>query len=171
MGQKIELSIIAAVARNGVIGAKGEIPWAPIPEDMKRFRRLTLGKPVIMGRVTYESIIKKLGKPLDERINIVISSSLFEKQQNVVICDNPFTAMDVAMQYSEEAWIIGGGRVYSQTIYLPHTVRLEITELEQEYVGNVCFPYIDLKIWTPIKREPREGYDFVTYERVNPSNS
>ncbi len=164
----LDLRIIAAVAQNRVIGNKGVIPWH-IPGDLPRFKELTMGKPVIMGRLTYESILPYTkGKPLPGRTNIVISSRGREGPLSSAhhVVSNLFDALRVAEESSEIAYCIGGERVYSQTISLPHTTHLEITEIKKEYEGDAYFPHIDPAVWSRNLLDDKEGYAFVQYRRI-----
>ncbi|MDP1695797.1 MAG: dihydrofolate reductase [archaeon] len=159
----MELALIAAVASNGIIGRNGTLPWKPIKEDMKHFKDLTYGHPVIMGRKTYYSIPEKF-KPLAGRKNIVLTKSGgIEFPREVAVCTSVEEALDVASQEGNILYVIGGQNVYGQTIGLAD--RLEITELEERYDGDACFPEINRKIWKEIFREKREGYSFVSYGR------
>jgi dihydrofolate reductase len=131
------ISMIAAVAANQVIGAKNALIWR-LPEDLKRFKKITSGHPVIMGRNTYLS----LGRPLPKRTNVVITSSEeFAKQvpEGVIVAKNLMEALVMAPDLDEEeVFIIGGGRVYAEA--LGFSDRLYLTLLDQEFDGDVWFP-------------------------------
>ncbi len=165
------LVIIAAVAKNNVIGYEDKIPWFKDDEirkaDMKHFRSLTLGHPIILGRFTYESIIQRLGKPLEGRTNIVVSERGIEQRKGIIVCKDIFDAIDYATTLDNITFIGGGERIYSQTIYLPHVTRLEITEIKECFLGNKRFPIINNIEWKEVKREEHEKYAFVTYARKN----
>lgn len=164
----MELRLIAAVASNGIIGKNGELPWNPIKEDMKHFKDLTYGYPVIMGRKTYHSIPEKF-RPLVGRKNIVLTKTGgIEFPEEVVVCKSVEEALAVASQNSNLAYVIGGQKVYEQTISLAD--RLDITELDERYDGDAFFPNIDKRIWQEISREKREKYSFVSYVRSRTSN-
>ncbi|MHA1559225.1 MAG: dihydrofolate reductase [Alphaproteobacteria bacterium] len=146
---KPKLSLIAAVARNGVIGVGGNIPWR-ISSDMKRFKRITLGKPVIMGRKTAESI----GPPLVDRTNIVLS-----RQDLVMPGFIKVTSIDEAMDVATDALaalggdeiiVAGGGEVYSATIEAAD--RLYMTHVETALEGDAHFPRIDDR-WQKISQD------------------
>lgn len=162
----MELILIAAIADikgRRIIGNKGEIPWY-IPEDSKRFKELTMGHPVIMGRVTAESIIRRLGRPLDKRINLVVSSShAIEERENLIVCKDIFDAIEKASQCNHIAYVAGGARIYQQTILMPQAKKLEITEVRENYKGDAYFPPIDFNIWKEIGRDKKQSFDFVTY--------
>ncbi len=164
----MEFTIIVAVASNGVIGNNGKIPWTSITEDMKRFRNLTLEHACVMGRVTYESILNCLKRPLDKRMNIVVTErGGLQQREGVVFCKGIFEALEEAERYNpnEPAYIIGGTRIYAQTISLPQVTRMEITHIKRPYEGDVHFPYLFNSVWKETRRVEREDYDFVTYER------
>lgn len=164
------LTLIAAVAKNGVIGNRGEIPWK-IKEDLQHFRGLTLYHPVIMGRVTYEEILQKFRRPLDKRFSIVISGGEVRGREGALVVNNLFDAVARAKESADfyntdTAYVIGGERIYNQTILLPQTRALEITELDDEYMGDRKFPNIDKDVWKEKSRVIGEGYSFVRYEKL-----
>ena len=161
----MELILIAAQARNRVIGKQGELPWH-ISEDLKRFKQLTLNHPVIMGRKTYEAIVKRLGKPLPNRTNIVLTKQ-HKEQQGVFFCSTPEEALKIAQQHGQIAYVIGGQTIYEQ--FMPHATALEITHLHHEVEGDAFFPTINQAEWQLIKKEDKNenemSYSFVRYER------
>ena len=160
----MSLIIIAAVAENRVIGNKGEIPWY-IPEDFKRFKRLTINHPIIMGRNTYESILKRLGRPLNKRDNIVVSrrGGFFPDYPNVPVCGSIGEALALGGTLFKDCYVAGGQSIYEQTIN--QADRLEITEVHQNYDGDAFFPEIDKKKWKEASREDKTGFSFVNYIR------
>lgn len=159
----MKLVLIAALANNYVIGNQGEIPWY-IPEDLRRFKDLTLNHPVIMGRNTYDSILKRLHKPLPKRTNIVISTTL-SPQSDMLIARDLDEALTIAETRDlDVSFVIGGERVYREAIDRAH--RLELTELYSSYGGDAYFPRFDLCEWREFAREKRLTYDFVTYVRT-----
>lgn len=159
----MEVVIIVAVAKNGVIGAEGSIPWH-YSEDLRRFKRLTTGHPVIMGRRTYESILRDLGEPLPDRTSIVLTTSEIEAPSDVYPVDSVAAALEVARnQSAETAFVAGGESVYEQ--FLARTDRMERTELHDAYSGDTYFPEWDDEHWTVTARDSREDFDFVTYVR------
>lgn len=161
----MNLILIAALARNRVIGKSGEIPWK-IPEDMKRFKELTSNHPVIMGRKTYEGILKKLGTPLRNRQNIVLTSGDL-KDPGIYVARDINDALWIAQSFDREAFIIGGETIYEETINLAN--RMELTEIHRNYEGDAYFPDFEKKEWQELSRKPGEyneiKYDFVTYSR------
>ncbi|MBS3091687.1 dihydrofolate reductase [Candidatus Pacearchaeota archaeon] len=154
------LVLIAALAKNNVIGNEGKVPWH-ISEDLQRFKKLTIGYCLIMGRKTYES----LDKPLENRKIIVISKSGFDSK-NAEICNSLENAVLRARSYDkEDIYVGGGGEIYSQTISLAS--RLEITYVGLEVKGDTKFPDIDTKIWKLDWREVHlyKNLVFATYSR------
>lgn len=155
------ISIIAAVAKNNCIGKANDLPWY-IPEDLKRFKELTTGKTVLMGSKTYESIVKRLGKPLPNRKNIVVSSDPNYKVAEGVLLYN---SLDKAIEThkNEDLFIIGGASIYQQTI--GKTDKLYITHVDKNVDGDAFFPKIDSNKWRRVSEEPYTGFTFSVYER------
>ncbi len=163
--------LVAAVAENGVIGRGGTLPWR-LKSDMQHFRRLTIGRPVVMGRKTYESI----GKPLKDRTNIVITRDRGFAADGVVVANSLETAMDMAREDARQRGadsiaIIGGAGIFSDGLAIAD--RLEITLVHAAPAGDTFFPSIDGKIWRETARmrqdaAPGDDADvsFITYERV-----
>jgi len=155
------ITIIAAVANNGVIGKDNDLPWH-ISEDLKRFKRLTLNNTVLMGRKTFESILDRLGKPLPKRTNIIITRQAdYQVPEGCFVYSNIDEAL--AKHAQENIFIIGGASIYKQTIDLVD--RLETTHVDQDYLGDTFFPKIDSEKWTQIAEEKFNTHRFVTYER------
>ncbi len=150
------INIIVAVANNGVIGCHNKLIWH-ISEDLKRFKVLTTGNPIVMGRRTYESI----GRALPGRQNIVVS-----RQEGLQIegCD-VVGSLDEAIGIAEgsDIFIIGGGEIYSQA--LPLADKLYVTKVDQSPDGDTFFPEIDPEQWSEVCREEHDGYAFIDYER------
>jgi len=144
------------------------MPWR-LPEDLKRFRRLTIGHAVIMGRKTFESI----GTPLTGRNNIVISRSREWARPGCVVVHDLEAAL-AAVEASRDAFVIGGAQIYA--LALPRAQRLHMTEIERDFEGDAFFPEFDRSLWREISRERHaargnEGFDyaFVDYERKVPA--
>ncbi|MGB1922469.1 dihydrofolate reductase [uncultured Alcanivorax sp.] len=166
----IRLSLMVAKASNRVIGRNNKLPWY-LPNDLKYFKQVTFGKPVIMGRKTWDS----LGKPLPGRTNIVITRQTdfqAEGAKVVATLDEAVTlAENVAfIEGQDEAVVMGGAEIYA--LALPKTDRLYLTEVHAEVDGDTWFPEYDTSEWKEIGREdfPAEGpnpydYSFVVYER------
>lgn len=162
----MKISMIAAVARNGVIGVGGHLPWK-LPADLARFKALTLGKPVIMGRKTWDSI----GKALPGRRNIVISRQNNFLAPGAIVVARPKDALIAADTGEDEVMIIGGSFIYEE--FMPLANQLYITQIAIWPLGNAFFPDIDPIGWNEILREEHladtqnaYAYTFLTYERV-----
>lgn len=139
----MQISIIAAVSANGVIGSDNDMPWH-IPEDLRRFKEITSGHHVIMGRNTYESI----GKPLPNRTNIIITRNKDYKADGCIVVHTLQEALGYSRDKKEkEVFIIGGGQIYDQTIQMANKIYL--TRIQEVVKGDTYFPFIDFeKTWT-----------------------
>ena len=156
------ISIIVAMAENNVIGAGNDIPWY-IPEDLKHFKTITMGKPCIMGRKTFESIVARLGKPLPGRTSIVISKSGYT-HEGAKTASTIETTIEIAKEESaEEIMIIGGAQIYEQT--LPIADRLYLTKVHETYDGDAFFPEINNSDWKTLSEENHNTHTFLTLER------
>jgi len=165
----MKLSMIAAMANNRIIGADNDMPWH-LPADLKHFKAVTLGKPVIMGRKTYESI----GKALPGRLNIVITGNSEYSLADATVVDSPESALEVAKALGEadEIMVIGGGTIYQSFLDVAHTLYLTFIDLDVE--GDTQFPdYSAAANWNEVQREAfspdeknKHAYSFVTLERA-----
>lgn len=162
-----ELVLIAAMAANRVIGAEGQLPWH-LPADLRRFRQLTTGHPVVMGRRTFESI----GRPLPNRTNMVLSRDPDYVADGCWVYDSVADAITAAAVApgGDQVWIIGGGDLYRCTIEVAD--RIELTVLDAEVEGDTRFPPIDEDRWqaTTVERHQPDadhahGFEFRTYLR------
>jgi dihydrofolate reductase len=154
-----EIIGIAAVAANGVIGAQNDIPWR-ISADWQRFKALTMGNVLIMGRKTYDSI----GRPLPGRTMFVITRDRMWRGEGVRAVPSLDEALDQALRLdSQTIFVAGGGEVYRAA--WDRLTGLEITEVDQNPDGEVTFPEIDPNDWIETSREPHDGYSFVSYRR------
>jgi dihydrofolate reductase len=161
------ISIIAAVADNNVIGGNNKLLWR-LPADLKRFKQLTLGHPVIMGRKTFESI----GKPLPGRENVVITRNPDFKAEGITIVRS---LDEVLKKFSgQDVFIIGGAEIYAQSMSLADKIFL--TRIYQLFEGDSFFPAIDERIWKVKREEMHEPdeknpyrYAFIDYERIKPA--
>lgn len=157
------IAFVVAVAENGVIGKDGKLPWH-ISSDLKFFRRITMNKPVVMGRKTYESI----GKPLDGRDNIVITRNRDFTAEGVFVVATIEEALALARakaaeRGSDEIPVIGGAQIYDLTLPLADVIYL--TEVHGSPEGDAFFPEIDRSVWKEVSRErfeagPRDSTDF-----------
>lgn len=151
--------IVAAVARNGVIGIDGRLPWR-IPDDLARFKRLTTGHAVVMGRATFESI----GRPLPGRTNIVLTRRPGWSHDGVEVAGSLEEGVTLAKARDEDAYVSGGAEVYRTALNLAD--RLELTEVDAEPEGDTWFPEVDWSRWREVERKEHPGFSFVTYERA-----
>jgi len=158
--------VVAAIARNHVIGNAGDLPWR-LPADLKRFKAITLGKPMVMGRKTFESI----GRPLPGRRTIVVTRDAGWSAEGVETAPSLEAALARAGTGAPDAIVIaGGGEIYTQALALADAMRLTWVEVEPE--GDARFPEIDFAHWRETAREPhaagdgRPAFTFVDYERV-----
>ena len=150
---------IAAVARNGVIGADGDIPWR-IPEDWRRFKRLTMGQVLVMGRRTWASI----GRPLPGRTTYVVTRDRMWRGEDVYAVPSVDEALAAALARAPDTvYVAGGGEIYRAA--WDRLTGLEITEVDAEPVGDVTFPLITPGEWQETARQPFPGFAFVTYAR------
>jgi dihydrofolate reductase len=163
--QKTTLTLIAAVARNGVIGKDNCLPWH-LPADLKHFKALTTGHTVIMGRKTWESLPEKF-RPLPGRQNIVVTRNAAYRAKGAVVVASLPAAVTAAQ--GEEAFVIGGAEMYAAA--LPLADRLQLTEIDAAFDGDTLFPASDPRQWREAAREAHcdetgLDYAFVTYERT-----
>ncbi len=165
MSVPARISLIAAMARNRVIGRRGGMPWH-LPEDLRRFRRITWGKPILMGRKTYEAI----GRPLPGRDNIVLSRSASFQAPGCTVVGSLAAAFERAGD--QELMVIGGAQLYEAL--LPRAERLYLTWIEADFPGDTFFPEWDPADWREVSREPRppradfpHPYRFLVFERRN----
>ena len=161
----MKISLIVAAATNNVIGRDGGLPWH-LSDDLKRFTKLTIGKPIVMGRLTYESI----GKPLPERRNIVISSQEGLSIEGCEVVESPDDALALASG-AEEVMIIGGGKIYEQM--MPYADRIYMTFINDAVDGDTVFPDISDEEWRVVDQEdfPADGsrafgFSYITLDRV-----
>jgi len=159
------VALIAAVAANGVIGTENRLPWR-LAEDLKRFRALTVGHAVIMGRKTWES----LPRALPDRQNIVVTRQRGYRAAGAEIADS-FPSALARVLLPEPAFCIGGGELYRAA--LPFATVLHLTEIDRDFDGDARFPPFDRGDWREIAREDRKAsdpdgfaYAYVTYERA-----
>lgn len=163
-----EIIIIAAVARNGVIGSKNTIPWR-ISEDWKRFKRLTLGFPCIMGDSTYDSLPDP-SRPLSGRENVVLSLDPSYERPGTTVFHRFEEAIDyVRAKEVEKAFITGGATIYR--LALPVADTLELTRIDRDYQGDVLFPPVDYGPWELVAEERCRSLDSVSGETVGYSFS
>jgi len=158
------ISLIVAASRNGVIGRNGALPWH-LPDDLRQFKRLTLGKPVIMGRRTWESI----GRPLPGRRNIVLTRDPGFRAGGCEVAHSVSAALAL-LAGAEEAMVIGGAQVYAA--FLPFAERIYLTRVQAEVDGDTHFPAPDPDAWRLVSSEAhgaddrhRYAFELLRYER------
>jgi len=158
------ISIIVAMSTNRVIGADGQLPWK-ISDDLKRFKALTMGKPIVMGRLTWESI----GRPLPGRQNIVITRQAGFVAEGCDVVASPAAALEVAGD-AAEIMIIGGSQIYE--LFMPKSTQLHVTQVHAEIDGDAFFPRIDENEWRLTETEAfaaseanEFAFEFRTYAR------
>ncbi len=167
----MKIAMIAAMAKGRVIGADNGMPWH-LPADLKHFKQVTMGKPVIMGRKTYESI----GRALPGRTNIVVSSQPDYALDDAIVVTSPEEALNVATtspDAGEEVMVIGGGKIYET--YLPSAQTLYLTFIDLDVEGDTCFPdYEAAATWKEVEHQDNEpdernphAYTFTTLQRVS----
>lgn len=163
---KPRISIIAALARNRVIGIENRLPWR-LPEDLAHFKALTLNHPILMGRKTFES----LGRPLPGRTNIVITRNASYRPDGCLVADSIPAAVALC-NGADEVFFIGGADLYRQAI--PLADRLYLTEVDIESQGDAWFPEYDRSAFREVSRESHTGekgdvlnFDYVVYERLH----
>lgn len=151
------LTIICALAKNRVIGKDNRLIWH-IPEDLKRFKALTMGHPIVMGRKTFES----LPGVLPGRTHYILTGNRDYVAPAGVICCH--SVQELLERLSDtDAFVIGGASVYQ--LLLPYAKAMELTEIEKEYEGDAYFPIFSKEEWKETAAEAHEGYRFVRYER------
>jgi dihydrofolate reductase len=166
----MKVAFVVAVARNNVIGIDNKLPWH-LPEDLKYFKRVTMGKPMIMGRATYDSI----GKPLPGRPNIIITRNKDYKPAGVTVVHSLEESLVVAQKLlppgQDEVTIIGGEQIFA--LAFPRADRLYLTEVDAEPKGDTFFPVFNRNEWREVSRETHEPcdknpyrYSFVVLERL-----
>lgn len=160
------LSIIVAISKNNVIGKDNKLIWH-LPEDLKRFKKLTTGHTIIMGRKTFES----LGRVLPNRKHIVITNNanMQIEDENVELIHD-IKMLNKFINSEEEHFIIGGATIYK--LLMPYANKMYITRINEEFEGDVYFPELDKKVWKEIEREKGIrneknpfDYEYVTYIR------
>ena len=167
----IELVLIVAIADNGVIGAQGAIPWRQ-KSDMLRFKAMTMGRPIVMGRKTFMSLPRR---PLPGRTSIVITRDPGFRAPGAIVTGSVAEALSIARgdamrRSAAEIAVIGGAEIYAQT--MPQADRLEITEVHISPTGDTVFPAIDRTQWEEVAREnhpagpdDHAAFSYVTYRR------
>lgn len=157
--ERPRIVLVAAVARNGVIGAGGGIPWR-LPEDFAHFKRVTAGHSLVMGRATYDSI----GRPLPGRPSIVITRDRSWRAEGVEVAHSLPEALELAVAHGPDVAIVGGAGVYAEA--LPLATHQILSEVHQEPEGDTFYPEFDRDEWRETYRIPGPEFDRVWWERV-----
>ncbi len=159
------ITLVVAMGLNREIGVDNQLPWH-LPKDLKHFKEITSGHPIIMGRKTYESI----GKPLPNRTNIVISRKKDWFEEGILIVGSIKEAIKFGQKIDEDIFIIGGGNIFEQTMDIAD--KLEVTEIKTNIEADTFFPKIDPKIWTKTdeichEKDEKNNFDFCfqTFQR------
>ncbi|HUW29896.1 MAG TPA: dihydrofolate reductase [Sulfuriferula sp.] len=164
---KPRIAVIAALAKNRVIGVHNTLPWR-LPEDLQHFKALTLGHHIVMGRKTFESI----GRPLPGRTTVIISRNDYSAPAGCLVAHSIADAL-AACAGDQEVFFVGGAQLYEQV--LPLAERLYLTEIHAEFAGDAWFPQFARAAWAEFSRDPRHDaasaldYDFVVYQRKEES--
>jgi dihydrofolate reductase len=160
------ITIIAAIANNNALGKDNDLIWY-LPADLKRFKKVTSGHHILMGRNTFESI----GKPLPNRTTVIITRNKAYKAEGCIVVDSIEKAIEVAKE-DAKIFIIGGAEIYKQTITSNLVDQLDITKVHHEFDADVYFPEIDSAIWKEVSREDFEAdekntydYSFISYKK------
>ena len=164
----MRVSLVAAVARGGVIGRDGGLPWR-LPEDMAHFRELTTGHAVVMGRRTWESLPDRF-RPLPDRRNVVVTRNPSWREDGVERAGSLEDALAL-LAAEKRVFVIGGGAIFAEA--LPHADELDLTEIDLDVDGDTCFPDWDRDAFEQVSREERLAADgtplaFVRYARRDP---
>lgn len=161
------IAFIVARAENDVIGSRNDLPWY-LPDDLKRFKELTTGHTVVMGRKTFDSIVSRLGHPLPNRVNIVVTRQEDFQYDGVTTLHD----VDEIAKLSGDVYVIGGAELYRATFHMADT--LYITEVLAEISGDTYFPVVKPSEWREVEREHHDkdeqhfaAFDFVQYERIH----
>lgn len=162
------IAAIVALSRNGVIGKSGTLPWY-LPADLRHFKDVTMGHPVIMGRTTFDSIVARLGHGLPGRLNIVLSTRADYSHDDAVVVSSIDEA--IAATHGEDAFIIGGAQIYA--LAAEHIDTWYVTEIDSDIEGDVYLDSFDRPAFREVSRQSHAAddtnvypYSFVVYERV-----
>ncbi|MBI2607635.1 MAG: dihydrofolate reductase [Candidatus Doudnabacteria bacterium] len=159
------ISFVVAVAQNGVIGSHNDLPFY-IPEDLRHFKKLTEGRTVLMGRNTFNSILKRLGKPLPNRKNVVVTHDLNFHQEGVIVFHSLEEALKQLEKDTDELMIAGGAQIYKQLVDLGQVDRIYMTHVHKKVEGDIMFPELDLSKWKKFDEERHEEFTWTTYDRI-----
>ncbi len=160
------ITIIAAIGSRNELGKNNDLIWH-LPADLKRFKKVTSGNYIIMGRNTYESI----GRPLPNRTTVIITRNRSYVQEGCLVVHSIEEALELSKQ-QDQVFIIGGAKIYEQCLEKDLVDRLDITEVHEQFEADVFFPEIDMNTWEVISREDHEAddknefdYSFISYQK------
>lgn len=166
------IAAVVAMAEDNVIGSSNDLPWY-LPADLKHFKKVTDGHVVLMGRKTFESIVNRLGKPLPNRTNVVITRQTDFSYEGVEVFHNLESAL--AAYEAEDVYVIGGAQIFKQA--LPFTNRLYLTQVKAQIAGDTYFPVLDSDEWIEVSKESHQAdernpydYEFLVWDRKNAGN-
>lgn len=161
------ITVIAAIAKNNALGKDNDLIWH-LPADLKRFKKVTTGHYILMGRNTYESI----GKPLPNRTTIIITRNKNYFKEGCLIANSLEQAIEMSKEEAQ-VFIIGGAQIYKETIAKDLAQQLDITMVHKDFEADVYFPEIDFKIWKEVARENFKAdeknkldYSFISYQKI-----
>jgi len=161
------ITVIAAIATNNALGKDNDLIWH-LPADLKRFKKVTTGHYILMGRNTYESI----GKPLPNRTTIIITRNKNYFKEGCLIANSLEQAIEMSKEEAQ-VFIIGGAQIYKETIAKDLAQQLDITMVHKDFEADVYFPEIDFKIWKEVARENFKAdeknkldYSFISYQKI-----
>jgi dihydrofolate reductase len=161
----MKITFVVAVAKNRVIGSHNSLPFY-IPEDLKHFKRVTEGHTILMGKNTFDSIMNRIGKPLPNRTNVVITRQMdYKAPEGVIVFHDLDTALSELEKTTEELMVGGGSQIYKQLLDMGRVDKMIITHVDYEVDGDVLFPEVDYSKWNIISEEPREDFRWVVYEK------
>ena len=159
MTEPYTITIVVAVAANGVIGREGGMPWR-LPGEQARVKKLTMGHALVMGRRTFDSI----GRALPGRTTVVVTRQPDWQAEGALVAGSVDAALEIAARHDREVFVFGGAEIYAAAI--PRAHRMVVTWVDQEPAGDTTFPEVDWDQWREVGRESGEGYSVVDYERV-----
>jgi dihydrofolate reductase len=153
------VTLVAAIAANGVIGRDGALPWR-LPADLAQVKELTMGHVLVMGRRTYDSI----GRPLPGRTTIVVTRQPWWTAPGVQVAHDVESALDAAAAVDDDVFVLGGAEIYAAA--LPHADRMVLSHVDLEPIGDRRFPAIDWSQWREMSRDRHDGFAVATYVRT-----
>lgn len=160
----VTVALIVAAAENNVIGINNKMPWH-IAEDFRHFKTVTMGKPCIMGRKTFDSIVAQLGRPLPGRTNIVVTRTPQTFEGAIVAASLPLAIEAAAEENPEEIMIVGGAQIYAEALNANLADKIYLTRVHQSPQGDAFFPALSPDEWMEAEQDDFDGYSFITLLR------